>query len=222
MAFNITLAPILLYLLGVWSWPPLLPHYIVFTITALMALHYARRHWSTPRLVLDETGLHCGDFYATDDIYKAEARQGQGESHFPGLEQPRRLPGHRATARRTLPARRVEVKCYPCNRFHLLPISPALLVVTTTWRSGTSAYQVIFRVSSHISNACLLHSRPSAGVLYCISNLIPSVPWTSLFCFCPRHAGYVLYPSLSRSAPILRFWNKLISLFYCSNSNSKK
>jgi len=73
MAFNITLAPILLYLLGVWSWPPLLPHYIVFTITALMALHYARRHWSTPRLVLDETGLHCGDFYATDDIYKAEA-----------------------------------------------------------------------------------------------------------------------------------------------------
>ena len=73
MAFNITLAPILLYLLGVWSWPPLLPHYIVFAITALMALHYARRHWSTPRLVLDETGLHCGDFYATDDIYKAEA-----------------------------------------------------------------------------------------------------------------------------------------------------
>lgn len=72
MALNITLAPLLLYLLGVWSWPPLLPHYIVFTITALMALHYARRHWSTPRLVLDETGLHCGDFYATDDIYKAE------------------------------------------------------------------------------------------------------------------------------------------------------
>ena len=73
MAFNITLAPILLYLLGVWSWPPLLPHYIVFAITALMALHYARRHWSTPRLVLDESGLQCGDFYATDDIYKAEA-----------------------------------------------------------------------------------------------------------------------------------------------------
>ncbi len=73
MAFNITLAPILLYLLGAWSWPPLLPHYIVFAITALMALHYARRHWSTPRLVLDESGLQCGDFYAADDIYKAEA-----------------------------------------------------------------------------------------------------------------------------------------------------
>ncbi|MCP4336107.1 MAG: hypothetical protein GY785_25975 [Gammaproteobacteria bacterium] len=72
MALNITLAPILLYLLGVWSWPPLLPHYIVFAITALMALHYARRYWSTPRLILDEAGLHCGDFYATDDIYKAK------------------------------------------------------------------------------------------------------------------------------------------------------
>ena len=71
MALNITLAPILLYLLGAWSWPPLLPHYIVFAITALMGLHYARRHWSTPRLVLDEEGLHCGDFYATDEIYKA-------------------------------------------------------------------------------------------------------------------------------------------------------
>ena len=73
MAANIAFAPILLYLLGAWSWPPSLPHYIVFAITALMALHYARRHWSTPRLVLDETGLQCGDFYAADDIYKADA-----------------------------------------------------------------------------------------------------------------------------------------------------
>jgi hypothetical protein len=73
MAANIALAPVLLYLLGAWSWPPLLPHYIVFGITALMALHYARRRWSTPRLVLDEAGLHCGGFYAADDIYKAEA-----------------------------------------------------------------------------------------------------------------------------------------------------
>jgi hypothetical protein len=72
MALNIALAPVLLYLLGAWSWPPLLPHYIVFAITALMALHYARRHWSTPRLVLDEKGLQCGSFYAADDIYRAE------------------------------------------------------------------------------------------------------------------------------------------------------
>ena len=71
MAANITLAPLLLYLLGAWAWPPQLPHYIVFAITALMALHYARRHWSTPRLVLDDSGLYCGAFYASDNIYKA-------------------------------------------------------------------------------------------------------------------------------------------------------
>jgi hypothetical protein len=72
MALNIALAPLLLYLLGAWSWPPLLPHYIVFAITALMALHYARRQWSTPRLLLDESGLHCGAFYAADTIYRAQ------------------------------------------------------------------------------------------------------------------------------------------------------
>ena len=72
MALNIALAPILLYLLGAWSWPPLLPHYIVFAITALMALHYARQRWATPRLVLDESGLTSGKFYPADIIYKAE------------------------------------------------------------------------------------------------------------------------------------------------------
>jgi len=71
MAANIALAPVLLYLLGAWSWPPQLPHYIVFVITTLMALHYARRQWSTPRLVLDDSGLHCGAFYASDHIYRA-------------------------------------------------------------------------------------------------------------------------------------------------------
>ena len=71
MGLNIALAPILLYLLGAWSLPPVLPHYIVFGMTALMALHYARRHWNTPRLVLDETGLTCGKFYPADTIYKA-------------------------------------------------------------------------------------------------------------------------------------------------------
>ena len=71
MALNITFAPILLYLLGAWSWPPQLPHYIVFAITGLMALNYARRHWATPRLVLDESGLTCGAFYPSDTIYKA-------------------------------------------------------------------------------------------------------------------------------------------------------
>ena len=71
MSLNIALAPVLLYLLGAWSLPPVLPHYIVFGITALMALNYARRHWNTPRLVLDETGLSCGKFYPAETIYKA-------------------------------------------------------------------------------------------------------------------------------------------------------
>jgi len=71
VAANIALAPLLLYLVGAWSWPPQIPHYIVFAITALMALHYARRYWSTPRLVLDDSGLYCGAFYASDNIYRA-------------------------------------------------------------------------------------------------------------------------------------------------------
>ena len=50
----------------------MLPHYIVFAITTLMALRFARRRWSAPRLVLDASGLSCGKFYAADDIYRAE------------------------------------------------------------------------------------------------------------------------------------------------------
>jgi len=72
MALNIALAPVLLYLLGAWSWPPLLPHYIVFAVTFLIAFNYSRQRWSAPRLVLDESGLTCGKFYAAENIYKAE------------------------------------------------------------------------------------------------------------------------------------------------------
>ncbi|MDH3859022.1 MAG: hypothetical protein OEV07_13605 [Gammaproteobacteria bacterium] len=72
MALNIAFAPVLLYLLGVWAWPPVLPHYIVFAITSLMALHYARKRWTAPRLVLDEKGLYCGSFYPAENIYRAE------------------------------------------------------------------------------------------------------------------------------------------------------
>ncbi|MCP4387638.1 MAG: hypothetical protein GY802_05040 [Gammaproteobacteria bacterium] len=72
MAINIAISPLLLYLIGAWAWPPALPHYIVFAITFLMALHYARQRWNLPRLVLDDNGLVCGKFYAADNIYKAE------------------------------------------------------------------------------------------------------------------------------------------------------
>jgi hypothetical protein len=73
MSANILFAPILLYLLGVWAWPPTLPHYIVFAITLLMAVHYLRQRWHTPRLVLDEKGLFCGAFYSAENIYRADA-----------------------------------------------------------------------------------------------------------------------------------------------------
>jgi len=72
MAINIAIAPVLLYLLGAWAWPPVLPHYIVFVITVLMAVHYARQRWNLPRLVLDANGLLCGRFYPADNIYRAE------------------------------------------------------------------------------------------------------------------------------------------------------
>jgi len=73
MAANILFAPILLYLLGVWPWPPTGPHYIVFAITLLMAVHYLRQRWHTPRLILDDNGLFCGSFYPAENIYRADA-----------------------------------------------------------------------------------------------------------------------------------------------------
>lgn len=72
MAINIAIAPVLLYLLGAWAWPPVLPHYIVFAITFMIAVRYASQRWNEPRLVLDTNGLLCGKFYSTDNIYKAE------------------------------------------------------------------------------------------------------------------------------------------------------
>ena len=72
MALNIAIAPILLYLLGAWSWPPVLPHFIVFGIAFLIAVNYSRQRWNAPRLLLNADGLSCGQFYATDNIYKAE------------------------------------------------------------------------------------------------------------------------------------------------------
>ncbi len=72
LAVNIAIAPILLYPIGAWSWPPALPHYIVFAITFLMAVHYARQRWKQPQLVLDANGLTCGHFYPTENICKAK------------------------------------------------------------------------------------------------------------------------------------------------------
>ena len=72
MALNIALAPVLLYLLGVWPWPPTLPHYITFFITGLIAMRYAKQRIGQPRLALDESGLYCGEFYPAESIRNAQ------------------------------------------------------------------------------------------------------------------------------------------------------
>lgn len=68
MAINIAIAPVLLYLVGIWPWPPTLPHYITFFITGLIGMRYARQRLHQPRLALDEKGLYCGEFYPAESI----------------------------------------------------------------------------------------------------------------------------------------------------------
>jgi hypothetical protein len=50
VAANIALAPALLYLVGLWPWPPTLPHYITLGITGLIAMRYAKLRWHQPRV----------------------------------------------------------------------------------------------------------------------------------------------------------------------------
>ncbi|MDJ0777639.1 MAG: hypothetical protein QNJ85_07245 [Gammaproteobacteria bacterium] len=72
MAVNIALAPVLLYLVGLWPWPPTLPHYVTFFITGLIGMRYAKQRLGAPRLGLDEKGLYCGEFYPAENIRNAE------------------------------------------------------------------------------------------------------------------------------------------------------
>jgi hypothetical protein len=72
MTLNIALAPALLYLVGIWPWPPTLPHYITFAITGLIAHRYARQRWNRPRLIVDQRGLTCGDFYSWESIRQVQ------------------------------------------------------------------------------------------------------------------------------------------------------
>ena len=58
MAINIGIAPALLYLVGLWPWPPTLPHYITFFITGLIGMRYAKQRLHQPRLALDDKGLY--------------------------------------------------------------------------------------------------------------------------------------------------------------------
>jgi len=72
MAANIWISPGLLYLAGIWAWPPTTPHYITFFITGLIAIRYSQQRWSSPRLVLDSEGLYCGKYYPAETIHKVE------------------------------------------------------------------------------------------------------------------------------------------------------
>ena len=72
MAANILIAPALLYLVGLWAWPPTMPHYITFFITGLIAMRYVKQRWSSPRLVFDSEGFYCREYYPAESIQKVE------------------------------------------------------------------------------------------------------------------------------------------------------
>ena len=72
VASNIWISPALLYLIGVWAWPPTMPHFIAFFITAIIAIRYVKQRWSNPRMVFDSEGLYCGEYYPAESIQKVE------------------------------------------------------------------------------------------------------------------------------------------------------
>lgn len=72
IAANIALAPALLYLFGIWSLPPTLPHFATFAVTGFIAFRYAFQRWDIPRLVIDDAGLHFGEFIPAESIQKVD------------------------------------------------------------------------------------------------------------------------------------------------------
>ena len=72
MAANIWIAPVLLYLIGIWTLPPTLPHYITFFITGLIAMRYTKRRWGSARMVFDSEGFYCGEYFSAESIQKVE------------------------------------------------------------------------------------------------------------------------------------------------------
>ena len=72
MAANILIAPALLYLVGLWAWPPTMPHYVTFFVTGLIAMRYVKQRWGSPRLVFDSEGFYCREYYPAESIQKVE------------------------------------------------------------------------------------------------------------------------------------------------------
>ncbi len=76
IALNIALAPLLLYLLRIWSWPPGAVHLGVFGITAIMGFRFFRSRSGKPRLRFDDAGLHYKTSYAASAIRGVKAEIG--------------------------------------------------------------------------------------------------------------------------------------------------
>jgi hypothetical protein len=68
LAFNIAVAPMLLYLFGLWPWPPTVLHMAVFALTCIMAVRFVKHHLQKARLVIDDAGIHCGRSYPANSI----------------------------------------------------------------------------------------------------------------------------------------------------------
>ena len=68
VAINIAIAPIMLYILRIWPWPPTVVHLAVFVLTSIMALRYFKYQLQKVRMVIDDSGIHCGQSYPAESI----------------------------------------------------------------------------------------------------------------------------------------------------------
>ena len=48
-------------------------HLSVFAITTIIAFRYLKKHWHTPRLIIDDKGLYYGELYPAESICKTES-----------------------------------------------------------------------------------------------------------------------------------------------------
>ena len=68
IAFNIAISPVLLYLVGLWPWPPTTLHLAVFVVTTITAIRFLKSRLGKSRLVFDNAGIHCGVSYPSESI----------------------------------------------------------------------------------------------------------------------------------------------------------
>lgn len=68
IAFNIAISPMLLYLIGLWPWPPTMLHLAVFVVTTITAIRFLKSRLGKSRLVFDNAGIHCGVSYPSESI----------------------------------------------------------------------------------------------------------------------------------------------------------